>query len=201
MTREFEVPTGSHEDSAFEGDLARLMPLATGLDRDRLMYRLGQWSVRKNAATVPWIWPTVAAGLLLTTVSLAIAVVRQPERRVVEKFVQVEKVVTHPSDSILPKESESDPARNGFDGNGHRTRDPWSWTLASVKPLRADSHLERRSEAEILTSILAAYPNTEASTIEPNDESTPAKALRLGDRIAWQGLLFDRQSSHDLDEL
>lgn len=84
------------ERAALEGALRALQPLPPRLDRDQLLFRAGQESVRQSR----WIWPSVAAASLLLTVGLSgYLAVRPPRERVV--LVQVE----NPSSPEAPSPS------------------------------------------------------------------------------------------------
>lgn len=72
-----EIPP---ELSGIEHALRGLQPAAVTLDRDRLMFRAGQESMRRS----PWIWPAATAAALLVAVALgSVLALRPPAERVV----------------------------------------------------------------------------------------------------------------------
>jgi len=78
--------------------LASLLPVASSIDRDRLMYLAGQSAAksRQRGSAAAWLWPCATAASVLVAVTLtALMLGRGPQ--VVEKIVYVPaKEVTKP---------------------------------------------------------------------------------------------------------
>jgi hypothetical protein len=71
-----------HELKALEAALSGLTPSAGRLDRDRVLFRAGQ-----KAAPRRWLWPAVAAALVLLSTGLGTALLLRPGAIVVERIV------------------------------------------------------------------------------------------------------------------
>jgi hypothetical protein len=85
------------ELKALESGLRGLVP-AVALDRDALMFRAGQESMRRGR----WTWPTLAAASWLLTVALgSLLATRAPVEHVV--YVEVPKAEPAPVAAPLPR--------------------------------------------------------------------------------------------------
>jgi hypothetical protein len=71
--------------AALEKSLASLAPAPGRIDRDQLLFRAGQASMRGRA----WFWPSATALVALVAVGLGMALAVRPESRVVERVVYV----------------------------------------------------------------------------------------------------------------
>lgn len=73
------------ELNAVEAALTALKPATGGLDRDQLMYRAGQESMRGR----PWLWPGVTAALTVAVAVLGTLLAARPAlREVVHVYVE-----------------------------------------------------------------------------------------------------------------
>src|SRR5438067_212719 len=72
------------EMKAVEAALSALTPRAERLDRDQVMYRAGQSSVRPG-----WTWPIAASLSLITLTALATYDLLKPRAQSVERVVYV----------------------------------------------------------------------------------------------------------------
>lgn len=84
--------SGPHEKlSDLEKLLAALPPRPAALDRDRLLFRAGQVSMKRNK-----LWPLATITLSLSTACLALLLVLQPLPRTEVRFVKVKVPVPVP---------------------------------------------------------------------------------------------------------
>jgi hypothetical protein len=85
-----------------EGQLARLQPLPGGLNRDELLFRAGQVSVRRRA----WFWPAASASMTAVAAVLAVMLLVRPEPRPVERIVVVERPAPPAPETPSPRPEE-----------------------------------------------------------------------------------------------
>ena len=71
--------------AALEKSLTALVPVPGRIDRDQLLFRAGQASVR----TRPWLWPTSTALLAVVATVLGTALVMRPAPAPVDRIVYV----------------------------------------------------------------------------------------------------------------
>jgi hypothetical protein len=71
--------------AALEKSLTALVPVPGRIDRDQLLFRAGQASVR----TRPWLWPTSTALLAVVASVLGTALVMRPAPTTVDRVVYV----------------------------------------------------------------------------------------------------------------
>jgi hypothetical protein len=76
------------ELNAIESALGGLIPVSSGLDRDRLMFQAGALS-RSRAERTRWTWPSVAAVLALVVIGESFLLAARPATRVVERLVVI----------------------------------------------------------------------------------------------------------------
>jgi hypothetical protein len=84
---------------AIESALGGLIPAASRLDRDRLMFEAGALA-RPAGSARRWVWPALAAVLALVVVGESLLLARRPAPRVVERLV----VVREPAPAPAPTE-------------------------------------------------------------------------------------------------
>ena len=82
-----QIPTDP-ELKAIESALGELIPLSSGLDRDRLMFQAGAIS-RVSVKTRRWVWPAVSAALSLALAGESLFLGARPAPPVVERIVFV----------------------------------------------------------------------------------------------------------------
>jgi hypothetical protein len=75
------------ELAAVEAALASLVPKASGVDRDRLMFLAGQAAARPRRGA--WLWPCATAASLLLAAALGITIVVHGGPRTLERIVYV----------------------------------------------------------------------------------------------------------------
>lgn len=189
-------PERQEERDSFEASLRALSPTASGIDRDRLMYRLGQLSVPAPDAG-RWAWPSVAAGLLVASTVLGAIAIRSPRERIVEKLLYVDRSTESPRTEAFTtgRGNESPPANESLQGAS--LRDPWRLALASGRPLRARPVVEDRdfaSQPVIFAADFAQHsPRPPVTARASSGDSMPV--LRVGDRDAWRSLLYPKSDS------
>ncbi len=71
--------------AALEKNLSALVPTPGRIDRDQLLFRAGQASVRRPQ----WLWPCATALVSVVAVGLGTALMIRPEPRVIERVVFV----------------------------------------------------------------------------------------------------------------
>jgi hypothetical protein len=160
------------ELQALEAALAGLAPAAGGVDRDRLMYRLGQQSIAPRAAG--WRWPLATAALALVAGTLALGLWVNPRERVV--YVRTSDLVDDDAaaqESARPANEKAiaqQPPTNPLPGP------PWpgaSWQLGAWRSSPAALYRAEYAEARW----------------RPARPARERPALRWGDREAWNRLL------------
>jgi hypothetical protein len=87
--------------SAIEAALGALVPAQSRIDRDLVMFRAGQGSVRPPRFG-RWTSSAIAAGLALVALAEAILLAHRPPPQVVKEFVVVREPVAPPASSIPP---------------------------------------------------------------------------------------------------
>jgi hypothetical protein len=96
--------------SDLEKLLAALPPRPTTLDRDHLLFRAGQASMRRS-----WIWPFVAVVMSATAGCLAMFLVLRPPPEPVVQIVRVQVPVVQAKDSDAIEQPEArSPAASGY---------------------------------------------------------------------------------------
>ena len=93
-----------------ESALRGLVPVASRLDRDALMFQAGGASARP-ASRGRWVWPSIAATLAVALVSESLVLAVRPGPRVVERIVVVHAPVPATLTSPSPDVGETNPAR------------------------------------------------------------------------------------------
>jgi hypothetical protein len=83
-------PTSDPKLAALEKSLSALVPLPGRIDRDQLLYRAGQASVRPR----PWLWRTSTGLLAVVAAILGTALAVQSKPETIERIVYVQ--VPHP---------------------------------------------------------------------------------------------------------
>jgi hypothetical protein len=91
------------ELTGIESALGGLMPVTSGLDRDRLMFRAGALSQARSRRS-RWVWPSLAALLSLVVTCESVYLAARPAPRVIERIVVVHEPAptTTPTDSSPP---------------------------------------------------------------------------------------------------
>src|SRR5450755_2834330 len=82
-----QIPTDP-ELKAIESALGELIPLASGIDRDRLMFQAGAMS-RSTPRPRRWAWPALTAALSVALAGESLFLGNRPAPRVVERIVFV----------------------------------------------------------------------------------------------------------------
>jgi hypothetical protein len=161
--------------NALEGALAALHPHPGRLDRDRLLFRAGQASVRRG-----WQWPTATAVLTAVAASLAGLMLLRPPS-VVERVVYVSQP-PEPKGSApegLPRPSETTAPRE-YGPLAAAVRDRPPSRLGNLR-LR-DLALERGVEAlpDLPSTPFVAHPLTveDLSDVPPGTLHYPSSLLQ-----------------------
>ncbi|MBX7074120.1 MAG: hypothetical protein K1X71_13325 [Pirellulales bacterium] len=162
------------ELQALEAALAGLTPAAGGVDRDRLMYRLGQQSIAPRA--VGWRWPLATAALALVAGTLALGLWVNPRERVV--YVRTSDLIGDDAAAQASAQQASEPAiaQQPPTTTNPLPSQPWpgaSWQVGAWRWSPAALYRAEYAEA----SWRPARPARERP------------ALRWGDREAWNRLL------------
>jgi hypothetical protein len=105
-------PNSDPKLTGLEKSLAALVPVPGRIDRDQLLFRAGQASVRHHL----WLWPTAAALMAIVAVSLGMVLAWRPGPMTMERIVYVpvpqpsaaasDAVVT-PAPSVAPESSSA----------------------------------------------------------------------------------------------
>jgi hypothetical protein len=85
--------------AAVEAALAGLAPRPGNIDRDQLLFRAGQASVRRRG----WLWPTAAALSTTFAAALGLLLLLRPEPSPVERVVVVKVVEPAPTPPPAPE--------------------------------------------------------------------------------------------------
>ncbi|HEV7226141.1 MAG TPA: hypothetical protein VGN42_25765 [Pirellulales bacterium] len=143
------------DSASFEALLSSLVPRATGIDRDRLMFLAGQ---RERGQRGRWAWPAAFSAMTALAASLLIALVARPGPQVVERIVRVP--VEQPAAVVDLQPAERDP--------------PVLESGLAFSPARPDtafgeSYLHARDQvlAFGLDSWMSSNPSAAASSSEP----------------------------------
>jgi hypothetical protein len=92
--------------AALEKSLAALVPVPGRIDRDQLLYRAGQESVRRP----PWVWPSATAMLALVAAGLGTALAIRPAPPTMERIVYVHDAESHtPASDSTPSDARTPP--------------------------------------------------------------------------------------------
>lgn len=179
-----EFEDASPELSGFEASLARLLPAASRIDRDRLMFRLGQQSPLTSRRSR--VWPAATLLLAVVTGSLGWRALTDDRPRVV--YIERTKPAAEPA---LPR-----PASPAGPADEQRwSPDPlYRAQLAELRRLQFDSPQLRLGGFLLSTARLA----TGAEESAPPPDRVPATApptLRLGDRQLWHQWLEEGKDS------
>ena len=100
--------------AALEKSLAALVPVPGRIDRDQLLFRAGQESVRPR----PWLWPATTALSIVVTAGLATVLALRPTPAPVERVVYV-PVSQSPADELAARTPEGQASGVSYDP-GHR---------------------------------------------------------------------------------
>jgi hypothetical protein len=119
--------------AALEKSLTALVPVPGRIDRDQLLFRAGQASVR----TRPWLWPSSTALLAVVAVALGTALAMRPVPAPVERIVYIK---------VLQSETPSEPTPSAI------VESPSSGTVSSIGDDRnlwagAGEYLQQRNQA------------------------------------------------------
>jgi hypothetical protein len=169
------------ELTGIELALGGLIPVPSGLDRDRLMFQAGAMSVsRSSSRRDRWTWPSVAAALALVVACESVLLARRPEPRVVERIV----VVRQPAEAPPERDrAEAPPAPVVMSSRAVEPRGTGPGSLAFLGGATASDH--QRLEALILQFGLDAFPepvprsSASGGPADPSESSSStAGALR-----------------------
>lgn len=113
--------------AALEKSLSALVPAPGRIDRDQLLFRAGQASVRRP----PWLWQSATALVSVIAVGLGTALMLRPAPRVVERVVFVSPESQAPaSDST---ESASLPNATAMQNKTESSRELWASSAGYVQ--------------------------------------------------------------------
>lgn len=170
-----ELDDFAPELTEFEASLSRLRPAAGRLDRDRLMFRMGQESARRRPLRL--IWPAAAAVLALASAALGFQLAgrRSPQVVYVEREPAAVVVNDHPRPIARPTQQAP------------TTSIPSA--LAALELRLAGA--ERLRAGDLKRSALPAFPAPAVSRAVPPLAERPA--LRVGDRQRWREWLDESE--------
>lgn len=160
------------ELQALEAALAGLAPAAGCVDRDRLMYRLGQQSIAPRA--VGWRWPLATAALALVAGLLALGLWVNPRERVV--YVRTSDLIGGAAAQASAQQASEPAIAQQPTTTNPLPSQPWpdaSWQVGASR--WSPAALYRAEYAE--------------SSWRPARPARERPALRWGDREAWNRLL------------
>jgi hypothetical protein len=168
-----------------ESALGVLVPVASRLNRDELMFQAGVASAVVSARR-PWVWPSIAAALAVALVSESLVLAVRPGERVIERIVVVHAPV--PAAPRSPMEVAPSPVPVDFPGyvpaSGEESSRS-SWVLNS------DYH---RLQELVLRFGLDALPERPSSLLSRSDGQVdpmkpPAPSAGLLRRFELEKLL------------
>jgi hypothetical protein len=156
--------SSDRELTDIESALRGLVPVASRLDRDELMFQAGAVSAR-SATRAVWVWPSIAATLAVALISESLVMAVRPGPRVVERTVVVRELVpetsTSPtSDAVAPHPAPADPSNDA--------RSLETPSLASYWP--ATSEYQRIQEL-VLRLGLDALPERSSPLVSRSESS------------------------------
>jgi hypothetical protein len=102
------MPEQAHDPelTAFEQNLAALVPASGQLNRDRVMFRAGKASVKRAS----WLWPAAAGAMTLVAAGLGGLLALRPQPQPQKQIVYVIKEVPRQA-PVRSKKQESRPPR------------------------------------------------------------------------------------------
>jgi len=151
-------PTSDPKLVALEKSLAALVPAPGRIDRDQLLYRAGQASVRPR----PWLWPTTTGLFAIVATILGTALAVQSRPAPVERIVYVSvpqpaaQTKTEPMSSGAPTAIVSRSNSSGLD-----SEDSWPGSIGYLK----ERNLVVRWGADALPPPVVA-PTVPSLTVE-----------------------------------
>jgi hypothetical protein len=163
-----------------ESALGALIPRASGLDRDRLMFQAGAIS-KTVAARRRWAWPAVAAALAMALTAESLFLGTRPAPRVVERIVYVPVPAIG---SFANAPASASPA-----GVSAELESGVRQSLAAREPVSAGSWAigsdYQRLQEMVIRFGLDAFPDrpsvvsrSDGGDLSPAPSVTPAGALR-----------------------
>jgi len=164
---------------AIESALGGLIPAASRLDRDRLMFEAGALSHR-GPGPRRWVWPSLATVLALVVAGESLLLALRPAPRVIERLVVVREPAPAPSSTRPSPSSDRSPT------------DPVPVVLLSQAAASSEASApsswaspdSRRLEDLVLRFGLDAFPEPARWLSEPGAsleplETSPASAGAL----------------------
>jgi hypothetical protein len=183
--------------NAIEAALCSLGPAASLIDRELVMYRAGQASMRRS----PWgprAWNAIAASLALVALGEGMLLARRPPSRIVEKLVLVQVPATAPAlpspdrkvaEVPMPLSSEDSlslgPAGSRIDrelvmyraGQASMRRSPWgprAWNAIAASlalvALGEGVLLARRPPSRIVERVVVVHVPATAPVLSSPDQ-------------------------------
>jgi hypothetical protein len=96
MSNEPVSPSPDPELNAFEAALGSLLPARSRIDRDLVMFRAGQASLRSSRLG-PRAWNAIAASLAIVALGEGVLLANRPPPQIVKEVVVIREPVTAPA--------------------------------------------------------------------------------------------------------
>ena len=148
--------------AALEKSLGALVPVPGRIDRDQLLFRAGQASVRSR----PWLWPATTALSIVVAAGLATGLALRPAPAPVERVVYVPvsrpakfsapKPSADASESIARVDSPTEDAGNLWAGSAEYIRErnqAIRWGVESLPPAPSLASASPTSSVESLLGL------------------------------------------------
>jgi hypothetical protein len=183
-----------------EAALSRLRPIASQIDRDRLMYRAG-WAAAETAAahkrrgSLPRLgWPVALGGMTAVAATLLGMLLARPEPGVVERVVYLERDTERISTDAARAFAQPSAGASAADG-----QELGVWTAAQW--LRAAATGSSQLASDLLPAAGAGRPANTPLIEEPVVLTSRSLELLLNDddRGSSKSALPDCQSPHALE--
>jgi len=160
--------------AALEKSLAALVPVPGRIDRDQLLFRAGQASVRSR----PWLWPATTALSIVVTAGLATVLALRPTPAMVERVVYVPSPPSASEPSFQARTTAPMPSTARLDSS---IEEEPSLLASSAEYIR-----ERNQAIRWGVEALPPAPSVASATPTPSVESM----LGLPERKVEPGSLF-----------
>jgi len=150
--------TSDPKITALEKSLTALVPVPGRIDRDQLLFRAGQASVR----TRPWLWPTSTALLGIVVCVLGTALALRPAPATVERVVYVPGRPFADTSTATAPSTVTSPSSPGVSSSIADARNVWS---------SSPEYLQQRNQAirwgvEALPPAPAVASSMQTPTVE-----------------------------------
>jgi hypothetical protein len=170
------MSTSDPKLAALEKSLSALVPVPGRIDRDQLLFRAGQASVRPRL----WLWPAATALSMVVTAVLGTVLALRPAPATVERVVY--EPLHQPTPELSPSMAQSGTSTSNAQVDSS-TKDGENWWASSAEYIK-ERNLAIRWGAESLPPGPSIASASQTPTVEsllglPERKFEPAKLFPL----------------------